>query len=121
MCIALPAEGKDYLARLGDQHLSPMGMRVLAWLREHPEDPASNLPHDDSELAGLIAELVIKAHGEPSSTEAMEHNFLFLEQRRLEAEIYAAGEADDYERRAVLSRERADLVQRIARMERAIG
>jgi DNA primase len=30
MCIALPAEGKDYLARLGDQHLSPMGMRALA-------------------------------------------------------------------------------------------
>ncbi|HEX6753082.1 MAG TPA: DNA primase [Solirubrobacterales bacterium] len=121
MCIALPAEGKDYLARLGDQHLSPMGMRALAWLREHPEDPASNLPHDDSELAGLIAELVILAHDEPASPEAMELNYLLLEQRRIEAEIAAAGERDDYERRAALSRDRAALVERIARTERVGG
>lgn len=121
MCIALPAEGRDYLARLGDQHLSPMGMRALAWLREHPEDPASNLPHDDSELAGLIAELVILAHDEPASPEAMELNYLLLEQRRIEAEIAAAGERDDYERRAALSRDRAALVERIARTERVGG
>jgi DNA primase len=118
MCIARPAEGREYLGRLGDQHLSPMGMRALAWLREHPEDPASNLPHDDSELAGLIAELVILAHDEPASTEAMELNYLLLEQRRIEAEIAAAGERDDYERRAALSRDRAALVERIARTER---
>ena len=73
-------------------HLSPTGARAAAWLREHPEDPASNLPHDDDELAGLIAELVILAHDEPASAEAMELNFLLLEQRRLEAEIAAAGE-----------------------------
>jgi hypothetical protein len=41
-----------------------------------------------------------------------------LEQRRLEDEITAAGERDDYERRAALSRERATLVQRIAHKER---
>jgi len=121
MCIARPADGKDYLARLGDEHLSPMGMRALIWLREHPEDPASNLPHDDSELAGLIAELVILAHDEPASPEAMELNYLLLEQRRIEAEIAAAGERDDYERRATLSRDRAALVERIARTERVNG
>jgi DNA primase len=118
MCIALPAEGRDYLARLGDDHLSPSGARALAWLREHPEDPASDLPHDDSELAGLIAELVILAHDEPASAEAMQLNYLLLEQRRLEAEIAAAGERNDYERRAALSRERAALVERIAHTER---
>jgi DNA primase len=121
MCIALPDEGKDYLTRLTAEHLSPGGLRVAEWLREHPGDPASDLPRDDAELAGLITELVIKAHDEPASLEAMEHNFLLLEQRRLEAEIYAAGEKDDYERRAALNRERADLVQRIARMERAVS
>lgn len=121
MCIALPAEGRDYLARLGDEHLSPLGMRALSWLREHPEDPASNLPHDDAELAGLIAELVILAHDEPASPEAMELNYLLLEQRRIEAEIAAAGERDDYERRAALSRDRAALVERIARTERVGG
>ncbi len=121
MCIALPAEGKEYLARLTDEHLSASGARAAAWLREHPEDPASNLPHDDDQLAGLIAELVIVAHDEPASAEAMELNYLLLEQRRLESQIAAAGEADDYERRAALSRERAALVERIARTERVGG
>jgi DNA primase len=121
MCIALPKEGKDYLDRLTDEHLSATGARILAWLRRHPEDPSSNLPHDDDELAGLIAELVILAHDEPASTEAMELNFLLLEQRRLEGQIAAAGEKNDYEQRAALSRERAALVERIARTERVGG
>lgn len=118
MCITMPGEGKEYLARLTDAHLSPTGLRVAAWLREHPEDPASNLPHDDGELAGLITELVIMSREEPASHEAMELNFLLLEQRRLEGEIAAAGERGDYERRAALSRERAALVNRIAHAER---
>ena len=121
MCIALPEQGKGYLERLTSEHLSPGGARAAAWLREHPEDPASDLPRDDSELAGLIAELVILAHDEPASPEAMELNFLLLDQRRIEAEIAAAGEQNDYERRATLSRERAALVQRIAHTERVSG
>jgi DNA primase len=121
MCIALPEQGKGYLARLSGEHLSPGGLRAAEWLREHPEDPASNLPREDSALAGLIAELVITAHDEPASPEAMELNFLLLEQRRIEAEIAAAGERNDYERRATLSRERAALVQRIAHTERVGG
>jgi DNA primase len=121
MCIAIPSEGREYLARLTDAHLSPTGMSAAAWLRDHPEDPASDLPHDDGELAGLIAELVIMSREEPASHEAMELNFLLLEQRRLEAEIAAAGERGDYERRAALSRERAALVQRIAHAERPAG
>ena len=130
MCIAMPEEGKEYLDKLTAEHLSPLGARALAWLREHPEDLASNLPQDDAELAGLIAELVILANDEPASPEAsneppspeaMELNFMLLEQRRLEAEISAAGEAGDCERRAALSRERAALVERIARTERVGG
>jgi DNA primase len=121
MCIALPDEGKDYLTRLNEAHLSPMGLRAAAWLHEHPRDPASNLPHDDGELAGLIAELVIMSREEPASHEAMELNFLLLDQRRLEDEIAAAGERGDYERRAALSRERAALVERIAHAERPAG
>jgi DNA primase len=121
MCIALPEEGREYLARLQEGHLSGTGARAAEWLGEHLDDPASNLPHDDDELAGLIAELVIVAHDEPASPEAMELNYLLLEQRRLEAEIAAAGEREDYEQRAALSRERAALVQRIAHAERVGG
>ena len=118
MCIALPSEGHEYLARLTDAHLSPTGLRAATWLREHPEDPASDLPHDDGELSGLITELVMIAREEPASQESMELNYLLLEQRRLEGEIAAAGERGDYERRAALSRERASLVERIARRQR---
>jgi DNA primase len=118
MCIALPEEGRDYLARLNEAHLSQLGLRAAAWLREHLQDPATNLPHDDGELSGLITELVMLAHDEPASHDAMELNYLLLEQRRIEAEIAAAGERDDYEQRAALSRERAVLVERIAHTQR---
>jgi DNA primase len=118
MCIALPGEGREYLGRLTDAHLSPTGLRAAAWLREHPEDPAAELPRGDAELSGLIAELVMLAREEPASHEAMELNYLLLEQRRLEAEIAVAGERGDYERRATLSRERAGLVERIAHTQR---
>ena len=114
MCIALPAEGKTYLERLDGAHLSATGARAVAWLREHPGDPASNLPRGDDELAGLVTELVMLSREEPASSEAMELNFLLLEQRRLEDELAAAGERGDYERRTSLSRERAALVERIA-------
>jgi DNA primase len=116
MCIALP-EGREYLDRLTDAHLSASGASALAFLREHSSDPASNLP-DDPELSGLITELVMLSRDEPASREAMERNFLHLEQRRLEDEIATAGERGDYERRAALSRERAGLVERIAHAQR---
>ncbi len=118
MCIALPDEGKGYLEKLTDEHLTRLGSRAATWLRENLQDPASNLPREDAELSGLVAELIITAHDEPASPEAMELNFLLLEQRRIEAEIAAAGEAEDSQRRAALSMERAALVQRIAHAER---
>ena len=118
MCIAMPSEGSDYLARLTEAHLSATGMRTAIWLREHSDNPASDLPRDDSDLAALISELVILSRDEPASREAMELNFLLLEQRRLEDELAAAGERGDYERRADLSRERAALVERIAHTQR---
>ncbi len=117
MCIALPEEGKGYLERLTEAHLSPSGVRAATWLREHPGDPASNLPQND-ELAGLVTELVMLSRSEPASPDAMQLNFLLLEQRRLEDEIAAAAERDDYQHRATLSRERAALVERIAHTER---
>ncbi len=62
---------------------------------------------------------MISSRTEPASVEAMELNFLQLEQRRLEAQIGAAGE--DFQRRAELSRERAELVQRIAEAQQVAG
>jgi hypothetical protein len=118
MCVAMPDPGREYLERLGEDHLTPLGAKARAWIRKHPEDLSSNLPGDDDELAGLITEIVIVAGEEPASAEAMELNYLLLEQRRLEGEIAAAGEAGESERRAQLSKERAALVERIAHAER---
>jgi DNA primase len=121
MCIALPEQGPGVLERLTDAHLSPSGKRAATWLRAHPGDPASDLPRDDDELAGLIAELVMTSREQPASPLAMELNFMQLDQRRLENEIAAAGERGDYERRAALSRERAALVERIAHAQQDAG
>nr|MDQ3725393.1 hypothetical protein [Actinomycetota bacterium] len=117
MCIAMPVEGRGYLERLTAEHLSATGHQAATWLKDHLEDPASNLPAD-AEMSSLITELVMLSREEHASEEAMELNFLQLEQRRIEGEIAAAGERGDYERRAALSRERAALVERIAHMER---
>jgi hypothetical protein len=118
MCIALPELGAGYLERLGEEHLSRSGRAAVTFLREHPTDPAKNLPRENGALAALVTELAMLAREEPASEEAMELNFLLLEQRRLEDEIAAAGERGDYERRASLSRERAALVERIAHAQR---
>src|SRR4051794_7180697 len=118
MCIALPKEGEQFIGRLTGDHLSPTGARAREWLEGRLEDPVAGLPHDDPELASLVSELVMMARSEPASAEAMELNLMLLEQRRLEARIGEAGESGDYERRAELSRERAALVERIARTER---
>jgi DNA primase len=115
MCIALPAEGRSYLERLGPGHLSSGGVRAASWLRENLADPASNLPRDEDDLTALITDVVVRSRKEPAAPDAMEGIFLQLERRRLEDEIAAAGERGDYERRATLSRERAELVERIAR------
>jgi DNA primase len=118
MCVALPEPGADYLQRLGEGHLSRSGQAAAEFIRAHPKDPGEHLPRENGALAALITELVMMAREEPASDEAMELNFLLLDQRRLEDEIAAAGERGDYERRARLSRERAALVERIAHAQR---
>ena len=110
MCIALPERGGDYLTKLKDTQLSPSGRAAAQFLRTHLADPAEHLPRENGNLAALITELVMTAREEPSSEEAMAWNFQFLEERRLEDEIAAAG-AQDYERRSRLIRELSKLRQ----------
>jgi DNA primase len=121
MCVADPSEGREWLERLTPEHLSTLGIRAVEWLRGHLEEPLGGLPREDRDLASLIPELVMVAEREPASAEAMELNFLMLEQRRLEDQIGEAGERGEFERRAELSRERARLVERIAHAERVAG
>jgi hypothetical protein len=119
MCIADPKEGREYVGRLTREHVSSATVaRALEWLGDHLEDPMEGLPREDAELHALMTELVLAGPREPASAEAMEVNYLQLEQRRLEDRIGEAGESGDSQRRAELSRERAKLVERLARTER---
>jgi hypothetical protein len=115
MCIAQPKVGGQFIGKLGDEHLSPSGKPALGWLREHLEDPMAGLPRDDAALTSLVTELVMRAASEPASEAAMQLNLDLLEEQRLDDEISAARQRDDYETVAGLLRQRADLTERIAR------
>jgi hypothetical protein len=79
------------------------------------DDPMTGLPREDAALTSLISELVMRSGSEPASEAAMQLNFDLLEEQRLDDEISAAREKDDYQTVAGLLRQRADLTERIAR------
>jgi DNA primase len=114
MCLADPANGRQFIDQLTEEHLSTSGQPALRWLREHLDDPMAGLPGDDAALTSLISELVMRSGTEPASEAAMQLNFDLLEQQRLEDGISAAQKAGDYEVSTRLSRERAALTDRIA-------
>ena len=88
MCIAAPAEGREFIGRLTPEHLSsPLVARARDWLAEHLDDPLEGLPREDEELVSLVTQLVMSAEREPGGREAMELNFLQLEQAAIEGRI----------------------------------
>ena len=115
MCIAAPQLGRDYLERLGDEHLSsPLMGRARDWLAGHLADPVTGLPRDDEELFWIVNKLVATSRHEPATPEAMELNFLELERRAIEDRLATLRESGG-ESPVELQRERAEVVERIAR------
>jgi DNA primase len=115
MCVASPQVGREYLAKLGDEHLSaPVVVRARDWLLAHPDDPASGLPHDDPELISLVTSIVQRSRREPATPSSMELNYLDLEARALEDQLAAARESGS-EALVDLQRRRAEIMDRIAR------
>jgi DNA primase len=117
MCVSDPKVGREVLGRVTPEHLSPLGARAAGWLSAHLEAPLAGLPREDEELVSLITQLVMTAEREPASAEAMELNFLMLEQLRLRDRIAEAEAEGDDKRRAELSREHAAVGERIQRPE----
>jgi DNA primase len=116
MCIAAPAEGREYLARLTPAHLSsPPMARALEWTRDHLGDPMAGLPREDEELVSVVTQLVMASRREPASREAMELNFLWLEQATIDDQI--AGQAGGGDPPVELQRRRAELGERIKHWE----
>ena len=113
MCIAEPSKGRAYIERLSPAHLSTDANRdALAWLGEHLEAPLAGLPRENEQLSAAITQLVMRAESEPASADALELNFLELEQGLIEDQIAAAGQEEDLP--VELHRQRAALAERIA-------
>jgi DNA primase len=116
MCLAAPAKGREYLARLTPAHLSsPLMTRALEWTRDHLDDPMAGLPREDRELVSVVTQLVMASRREPASREAMELNLLWLEQAMIDDQIAAQAGAGDPP--VELQRRRAELGERIKRWE----
>jgi DNA primase len=113
MCIAEPGQGAEFLDRLTEDHMSPLGARALVWVRGHLRDPMAGLPRDDADLVSLVTELVMMSEREAVQDGEMELNFMLLEQLRLERAISAAREAGEYGESQPLLQEYADLKERI--------
>jgi hypothetical protein len=119
MCVASPADGREYLERLSPEHLSgPAVARARDWLAAHLEEPLHGLPRDDEELVSLVTQLVMTAEREPGGREAMELNFLQLEQALVEGRIDVA-QRQGGDPPVELQRRRAELAERIAHWETA--
>jgi DNA primase len=117
MCIGSPAEGREFLERLTPQHMSsPLSVRALEWTRAHLDDPLAGLPREDEELVSLVTQLVMASRREPASRDAMELNFLQLEQAMVEDRL-AEARSGGGDPPVDLQRRRADLAERIAHWE----
>ncbi len=115
MYVAAPERGREFLQKLSAEHLStPVVERAREWLLDHPDSPLSGLPRDDEELVALVTQVKMMSEREPASEEAMEINFLELEQHMVEQRIEVAQGAGG-EALVALQRQRADLAERIAR------
>ena len=119
MCVASPAEGREFLERLTPEYLSsPAVAKARDWLAAHLDDPLAGLPRDDEELVSLVTQIVMGAEREPGGRDAMELNYLQLEQAVIESQIEAARK-EGGDPPVELQRRRAELAERIAHSETA--
>jgi hypothetical protein len=103
MCVAQPEIGREYLGRLGDDHLSTDALRrARDWIAAHFEAPLAGLPDDDPTLSALVTEAVMRAEEEPSSEPVLRLGFLQLELRRVERELRHAEREEDFDRQRAL-------------------
>jgi DNA primase len=91
-CIAEPESGARALGALdlSEHFTSDLLRRAAGHLRAHLTDPGAQLPEDDPELAGLLAELVVQAGRESPAPAMLESQRMQLELARIDREIQRA-------------------------------
>jgi hypothetical protein len=104
-CLASGELGRDFLARLSDEHLSsPTSVAARAHLIQSFDDPLAGLPDHDPALGALVNAVVMAAHEQPPSSEAvLRMSFLQLEQRRIARELRGGAQESDTGRRTELA------------------
>ena len=85
------AGGGEGVPRAADARAPVLALmaRALEWTRDHLDDPMAGLPREDEELVSVVTQLVMASRREPASREAMELNFLWLEQATIDDQIAA--------------------------------
>ena len=98
MCLREGDRGREYLARLTDDHLSSGSLReVRAWLLDHFDDPLADLSEREPSFAALVAHVESLSSREPSSETALRLGYLQLELRRIDRALRRALGAGDLE------------------------
>lgn len=117
MCVSSGDQGREYLEKLSDDHLSSdLLRRTRNWLVANFDAPTERLSHDDDELARAVSEIVVRASTQPADEHALEVGYLGLERRRIERELSAAAEAGNFERQQTLSMQRSETTEAIAKL-----
>jgi DNA primase len=111
MCLAAGDPGRDYLARLDQEHFSSeVNARACAHLLSHFDDPLADLVDEDPTLGSVIngiAHASLDHEGVAESNLRMD--FLGLERRRVERELRRANEQGDFTRQDRLARAKQEL------------
>ena len=91
-CIAEPESGARALGEvdLSAHFTSDLVRRAAGHLRAHLTNPGAQLPEDDPQLAGLLAELVVQAGRESPAPAMLESQRMQLELARIDREIQRA-------------------------------
>jgi len=91
-CIAEPDSGARALGELdlSEHFTSDLLRRAAGHLLDHLTDPGAQLPEDDPELSGLLAELVVQAGREVPAPAMLESQRMQLELARIDREIQRA-------------------------------
>jgi DNA primase len=120
LCLAAGNRGREQLAELTDAHLtSAQARQARDHLREHFDDPLAALSGDQPETAALVSGIALRAEEmRPVEPTALTRSLLSLDLRRIERQMRAARQDEDFARLGELSGEH----QRVkAAMGEAIG
>jgi DNA primase len=115
LCAGSGDVGREYLARLRDEHMSSeLGRRARDHIAAHPGDPMADLPEDDPDLAALLTGVAVEASDRgPAPERRLQVDFLNLELRRIEREIRLAAHDGDLARQDSLAGAKQDVRREI--------